>query len=282
MTAPPTRGDTVRPNLSLDGRVAVVTGAGRLGGIGAAIAGELARAGAAVAVIDLAAPTGGTADEVEAVAREVRATGGTGLTAAADVRDPEACAAVVALCVEELGSCDVLVNNAAAPHGASGVDIADIPPEAFALQQDTNLLGTFLMTRSAVPYMRAAGWGRIVNIASIGAFRGVRHRSAYSATKAGIIGFTRNGAIDVARSGITINAVCPGMIFTPRNAEAPSTPPEQAHNTRTRFSVAPLGRPGTPEDVAHAVTFLASDLASYITGQTLTVDGGLGTALIPE
>jgi 3-oxoacyl-[acyl-carrier protein] reductase len=130
--------------------------------------------------------------------------------------------------------------------------------------------------------MRAGGWGRIVNLSSIGAFRGVRNRSAYSSTKAGIVGFTRNVAIDVAKSGITVNAVCPGMIYTPRNFEAEDTPADEAHNTRATFSVAPLGRAGTPEDVAHAVVFLASDLASYITGQTLTVDGGLGTALVPE
>lgn len=260
-------------------RVALVTGAGRPGGIGAGIALELARAGHAIAIVDFEVPVDGGDGDVREVLDDVRAEGVPAVALAADVRRPDDCAAVVARCIEELGSCDVLINNAAAPHGDARNDVATVPPEAFEMTIDTNLGGTFLMTRAVIPVMRRAAWGRIVNLSSIGATRAVRHRAAYSASKAGIEGLTRGTAIDVADAGITVNAVCPGMIHTPRNYEAPDAP--STHRTRAKYGGAPAGRSGTPQDVAYAVAFLVSDQAAYITGQTLAIDGGLGVALTP-
>jgi meso-butanediol dehydrogenase/(S,S)-butanediol dehydrogenase/diacetyl reductase len=264
---------------SLQGRVALVTGSGRVGGIGAAIAVDLARAGADVAVVDLSRSAAAPWSELEAVADLIRAEGRRALVLTADVRIDADCDAAVEQSYSQLGGCDILVNNAAAPHGDARNDIAAIPTAAWDLTLETNLRGTFLLTRAAIPGMRARGWGRIVNMASVGAFRGVRNRSAYNSSKAGIVGFTQSVAMDVADAGITVNAVCPGMIHTPRNYEAPGT--KDGHGTRAMFGGAPLGRAGTPDDVAYAVTFLASDRSAYITGQTITVDGGLGTALTP-
>ena len=267
-------------SVTLDGRVALVTGSGRADGIGAAIARRMAAAGAAVAVCDLGPPAGGNEppEGLAAVLKEVRQSGVRAAALVGDVSSEAEAERMVEECRVQLGGCDILVNNAAAPHGADRADIEDMPVEAWDEQMAVNARGCFLMARAALASMRSRKWGRIINIASIAGHRGVRHRAPYSASKAAILGFTRALAIDVAAEGITVNAICPGLILTSRNAGTDAGPTSW-DMTRALYSRAPAGRAGVPDDIAGPALFLASDLASYVTGQFLDVDGGLGSVV---
>jgi len=243
--------------LSLHGRVALVTGAGR--GIGAATARAFAAAGASLMAVDREpGPLGALVDELRAGGTEAE-------SAAADVTDDGAVRAAVERTMARWGRIDVLVNNAGIVRDAT---LAKVTDEDWALTQDVNLRSAMLCARAVVPHMRAAGRGRILSASSVVARSGNFGQTAYVASKAGIIGLTRVWARELGRHGITANAVAPGYIDTPMLASIPEAYRAQA------IARIPAGRAGRPEEVAGVYLFLASDLASFMNGAVVGVDGG--------
>ena len=246
-------------------RVAIVTGGGS--GIGRASALALARAGAAVLVADIAA------DAAERVAAELRAAGGHVHAQQADVSDEASVAAMVAAAVARFGGLDVLHNNAAATGwevlGGDG-EITRLDLAIWERSLAVNLRGPFLGCKHAIPEMLKRGRGSIVNTSSASGLTGDLVRTAYGVSKAGVDGLTRYVATQYGKRGIRCNAIAPGVIETP--ALRQNVPPEQVALFE-RHHLTP--RLGTPEDIAAAVVFLASDDAAFITGQVLSVDGGL-------
>lgn len=245
--------------MSLDGKTAVVTGASR--GLGRAIAVELARRGANI-FINYAQD----ADGAQATLDAVLAAGGQGTIAQADVSDYKASEALIKSAIETYGSVDILVNNA----GTTRDMVIMMMPEAdWDVVIQTNLKSAFNCSKAAVRAMMRKRAGRIINITSVSGIAGNAGQTNYSASKAGLIGLTRALAREVAPRNITVNAVAPGFIPTALT-EGLSDDLKNAS-----LQAIPLGRWGTPEDVAHAVAFLASAEAGYITGQVLSVDGGM-------
>jgi len=245
----------------LDGRVALITGGG--GAIGGATARLFAAEGAAVLVADLREA------EAEAVCADIRKAGGRAEPFALDVADPAQGEAAVARAVAAFGGLNVLVNVAAAVTPDAPVE--KLPLEDWNRAFAVNLTGPFLMSKFAIPHLRAAGGGAIVNIASQLGTIGVPDRSAYCTTKAGIIHLTTILAAEVARDNIRVNSVSPGVIETPRTTRRFAT---VAEFQAARGPLHMLGRVGQPEEVARAVLFLASDDASFTTATDLLVDGG--------
>jgi 3-oxoacyl-[acyl-carrier protein] reductase len=248
--------------LSFEGQNAIVTGMSKAGGgIGRAIALELARQGANVAVTghsSLAA--------AEEVAAEIRALGRQSIAAQCDVSSAEQVEKLLSEVLTSWGTLDIVVNNAGVTKDALVLRMSE---EDWDRVLDINLKGTFLMTRAALKPMIKQRRGKIVNITSVIGLIANPGQANYSASKAGIIGFTRTIAKEVASRNIQVNAVAPGFIQT---AMTEGLSADQRENIIKEI---PAGRLGTPENVAHAVAFLASAAADYITGQTLTVDGGL-------
>ena len=251
--------------MRLQGKTAMVTGAGR--GIGAAVAAALAAEGAAVAVCDLDG-TGAAKTAAALAERHGARTVGTGV----DIADSAAVRAAVGRVRSELGPPDILVNNA-------GIDVVELFVDSVEETWDkiiaVNLRGTITVTRAVLDGMIERGSGRIINIASDAGRVGSSGEAVYSATKGGIIAFGKALAREVARHGITVNSVCPGPTDTALLDQV------AAYSQKLRDGLAraiPLRRVGQPADIAPAVAFLASDEAAYITGQTLSVSGGLTMA----
>lgn len=245
--------------MLLDGKTALVTGASR--GIGRAIALRLAAEGARVAI-----NYAGNVKAAEEVKAAIEAAGGTAILCRADVADSAAVEAMVADVAKEFGAIDILVNNAGITRDTLLMRMKD---EDFAKVLDTNLKGVFYCTKAVAKLMMKKRAGRIINMASVVGLVGNAGQTNYAAAKAGVIGFSKSAAKELASRGITVNAVAPGFIGTDMTADLPESVKEKA------LSDIPLGRAGQPEDVANAVLFLASEQASYITGQVVHVDGGM-------
>jgi 3-oxoacyl-[acyl-carrier protein] reductase len=245
--------------LRLDGRRALITGASR--GIGRATAEALAAAGAAVAI-----NYARSADEAEALGASLRAHGAEVEVVQADVADAAQVEAMFAHLKARWDGVDIVVNNAAVTRDGFVMLMA---PEAWDDVLAVNLRGAFLCARQALRPMIRRRWGRIVNVISPAALLGQDGAANYAAAKGGLLSFTRSLAREVGRYGITVNAVCPGLVDTRLIADMPA-----ALRDRHQQQI-PLGRFGEPAEIAHAIRFLASPAASYVSGATLAVDGGL-------
>ncbi len=280
--------------VSPERRVALVTGCGKRDGVGRGIARRLAASGATVVVADRKS-TGvlnrrqevvGVEDDgwrgLDSLVEEITAAGGTASSVTGDIGEVADADAMVAAAVAAHGRLDILVNNAAAPQGLDRREIAEVPVEVFDEVVRINLRGTYLMSRAAVPVMREQRWGRIVAVSSMAGVIGAAYSTAYSASKAGILGFTRALAMDVARWGITVNAVAPGAVGTSRAFLSEDPDLDVDAEMARRAQGIPVGRVGRPEDIAGAVAYLASDDAGYMTGQYLVLDGGGRAGFLPE
>ena len=245
--------------MTLQGKVAVVSGASR--GIGKAIAIELGKRGAKVVV-----NYSKSAEGAEEAVRAIKAAGSEAVALQADVTDARAAASLIKAATDTFGRLDILVNNAGTTRDML---IAMMPEDDWDVVIRTNLKSAFNCSKAAVKTMMRQRNGRIINISSVSGVMGNGGQTNYSASKAGLIGFTKALAREVATRNITVNAVAPGFIPT----DLTSSLSDELRNETMKMI--PLGRWGTVEEVAHAVAFLASDEAGYITGQTLNVDGGM-------
>lgn len=242
--------------MSLRGKIAIVTGGGS--GIGRACSIRLAQDGAAIAVWDLNAA--GAEETVEAIMQ----AGGRAIACVGDASAPDEIARGVARTRAELGPVGILVNNAAI---SIFCPFQDVTAELLDRTLAVNLRGPFLLTQAILPDMLAAAWGRIINISSSSAQAGSVNLTHYGASKGGIVGLTKTLAIELAATGVTVNHVPPGFIDTPMLRGAPL-------DVEATSAASPMKRAGRPEDMAGAVAYLASEEAGYVTGQTLSVNGG--------
>jgi 3-oxoacyl-[acyl-carrier protein] reductase len=268
--------------IDLRGRVALVTGGSR--GLGRADALTLARAGADVAIADILVESddSGEADrygplaqaaraqglvQTESTAREIQELGRRSLAIKCDVTDANQVQAAVAQTVDELGSVDILVNNAGTLDHLGQLE--NQSPELWERDLRVNLTGAFNCSRAVWPHLKERGWGRIVNMASVAGTLGGFGQASYATTKAGLLGLTKSLALEGARFGITVNAIVPGIIGTEAFHFGN---PEMNERMIKRTA---LRRSGEPQDIANAIAFLCSDLASYVTGVELNVSGGI-------
>lgn len=248
----------------LEGKVAVVTGAGR--GIGKAIAKRFATEGATVVAAQRSHSEG------QEVVDQIVAAGGAAICCETDVRDPVSVKTMIDRALTLTGNIDALCNNAGVGLIRSVTDTTD---EEYAQVMDVNLRGVFLTMRETIPAMVRAGRGSVINIASVASFVGFPNDAAYCASKGAVLMLTRQAALDYAKSGVRVNAICPGFIITPMldtyctNQENPETALQDV------VDLHPMGRLGTGDDVAAAAAFFASDETTWITGAALPVDGGL-------
>jgi 2-hydroxycyclohexanecarboxyl-CoA dehydrogenase len=242
--------------MSLKGKTAVVTGAGS--GLGRACSIQLARDGASVAVWDL------NSDGAAETVRTIEAEGGKAAAYVGDASERGSIDQILGRIRADLGPVLVLVNNA----GITGFKpFLDIGPEDLERIYRINLMGPFFLTQAAIPDMLAAGWGRVINISSSSAQTGAAGMTHYSSSKGGVIALTKSLAAEFAARGITVNNIPPGFIDTPMTRSSPV-------DVDAIAAASPMKRAGQPEDIAAACSFLASEAAGYITGQTFGVNGG--------
>lgn len=260
--------------MQLNDRMAVVTGAGS--GLGQAIALALAARGAAVGAVDV------SGDRAQATVDSIESTGGKAIAFTADVSDAQQLDAAISGTIATLGPLDIMVNNAGVLDGYQNVD--EIEDAMWRRVLDIDLTGTFLGCKRAAQEMLPRGSGRIINMASIAGLNGTGGGAAYIAAKHGVVGLTRQMAVVYSDKGITVNCVCPGVIPTNLRQNTTDVLGDSLSNLAARGiaqsddairAVVPAGVRGTPEDIAAAVCFLASDDARYVTGHSLVVDGGL-------
>ena len=276
----------------LDGKVALVTGAGGERGIGRAIATRLAREGADVIVSDIAAnPYGRGRTDWEgapAVVREIEAAGRKAMAVLADVSDSAQVEAMVGQALERFGHIDILVNNAASRPGPDRVPVVELTEEAWDTVQAVNLKGMFLCCRAAARHMlERGGGGKIITLSSAVGKRGRARFAAYCTSKFGIIGFTQSLALELAPERINVNAICPGLVDTERvgfigaalsdedvSGEAWLESERHAEDMARQISEIPLARSAAAQDIAKTAAFLASSESDYLTGIAITVAGG--------
>ncbi len=253
----------------LDDRAALVTGAAS--GIGAATAAQFAKAGADV----VCGWYGSDPHDIGPTVEAVVAAGRRGIPIEADVGTTEGCNRLVDAAVSELGRLDIVVANAAI---ARLVPAGELDDERWNQLLNVDLTGVFRCFRAAIPHMIDAGWGRLLATSSIaGGVQGWTKHAHYTAAKGGVVGLVRGLAVEVARHGITVNAIAPGVIETPQSQDpVNSLGPE---GLEAFAASVPVGRNGQPEDIASAFLFLASEEAAYLTGQTIVVDGGVTLTL---
>jgi 3-oxoacyl-[acyl-carrier protein] reductase len=252
---------TANPRFDLDGRVVIVTGGGK--GIGKVYAQEFARAGARVLAADI---DGAAAD---AAAQEIVAAGGQAAAITTDVADAASTQAMAQAALDRFGAIDVLINNASLMSVLPRRSWLEIPEEEWDRVMAVNLRGLFLCCRAVFPAMRARGYGKIVNISSSRVWEGTPNRLHYTTSKAGVIGFTRALAREVADYGITVNAVTPGLTLSDTQVASSS----DNYLAATAAGRA-LARPQVPADLVGAVMFLSCPASDFMTGQTINVDGG--------
>ena len=247
----------------LSGKTAFITGGGT--GIGRACALVFASEGAQVAI------AGRKKEPLDRAAREIEAAGGRALAIECDVVDGQAVQSAIATVARQLNGLHIVVNNAGAIVVGSVEETSD---KDWNLVMATNLTGTFIVSRAAIPELRQTGGGSIVNIGSYLGMAGRRQRAAYCAAKAGVMGLTRAMALDHAQDKIRVNCICPAMIETEMATQSLSKAPDPEAARRQRIAEIPLGRLGKPEDVAMMAVYLASDESSWVTGVSLPLDGG--------
>ena len=275
----------------LEGQVALITGAGRVNGMGRAVAKALAAEGAAVAASDLSLAGTRNVGEVgqyderagwqglPSLIAELEDLGVKAMVVTGDVSKKADADRMVAEVLERFGRIDILHNNAGAPQGGDRNLIWEVPEEWFDLVMAVNVKGVFLMSQAVIRHMlERGGGGRIINTASVAGKVGMKRTGPYSASKFAVIGLTQAMAQELAPYGITVNAVCPGMINTSRldagyYKQVPLEELEPMKQARAQ-KVVPVGRLGEAEDIANLVRFLCSPASSYITGQSINVDGG--------
>ncbi len=259
--APRTTGRAAGGRLA--GKVALVTGAGA--GIGAAIAARFAAEGAAVALVDVDAPA------ARARAREIERAGGRALALRGDVSRESDARRTIRAAVAEFGALHVLVNNA-------GVNVMSTVERATAREVErclgVDLKGVWHFAKHALPHLRRAGGGSIVNVASMHAFRTVPRAFPYAAAKGGVVALTKSLALDAGPDGVRVNAICPGTIATKLTRGWFSAQRDPAAARRRFLAAIPVGRLGTPDDVAALALFLASDESSFVSGTAIPIDGG--------